>query len=77
MSLGILTASLRTLKNIKAQIPDDVVGFVASKIQEDDQDYSHIKKRKSRFQVRTRGFFTLKLLCLLPFKQIYKCQLKV
>ena len=51
MSLGILTASLRTLKNIKT-IPNDVVGYVASKIQDDDEDYSHIKKRKSRLQVR-------------------------
>ncbi len=58
MSLGILTASLRTLKNIKT-IPNDVVGYVASKIQEDDADYSHIKKRKSRFQV---GGFILNVL---------------
>ena len=60
MSLGLLTAKLRTLKNIEhIGNLQDVVGYVASKIQEDDQDYSHIKKRKSRLQVSNNALLSL------------------
>ncbi len=53
MSIGILTSHIRVLKNLKLNdIPyDKVLGLVASKIADDDADYSHIKKRKTTCQM--------------------------
>ena len=51
MSLGLLTSSLRTMKNLTDEQYDKMSSYVSSRIRDDDQDYEHILRRKTRLEL--------------------------
>ncbi|KAK2145114.1 hypothetical protein LSH36_701g00035 [Paralvinella palmiformis] len=51
MSLGLLTSSIRVLKNIKDVQYDEVFGRITARLVDKDGDFSHIFRRKSRLQL--------------------------
>jgi solute carrier family 45 protein 1/2/4 len=51
MALGILTSSLRALKNIKDEQYHKVLGLVSTRISDDDEDYAYIRQRKTRWEL--------------------------
>ena len=50
-NMTFLASSLRVLKNLKDVPYDRFLGLVSYKISDDDVDYLHIKKRKTRFEL--------------------------
>lgn len=50
MSLGLLTATLRTVKNVADDRVEQVYGLVTAKLIDDSGDWAHIQARKTRAQ---------------------------